>query len=241
MKLPPIGFGCSPFRGATKLDLEPLVRRAIACGYRLFDTAELYGNELAIGRALRDARRDELFVIGKLWRTNYRPEDVRAACEASLRRLQLDAFDLYLLHAPGALTHVAPLEDASVIGWDELQRRAITPPADVPVADTWEAMRELARAGLVRNIGVSNFGVQELVALDANDIAANQIECPPDEAVVQWCRKSSIAIIGYSPLASSDRGRTKPQDVLRSLMQRGIVPLVSSTSEEHMRENIGAV
>ncbi|MDQ3280543.1 MAG: aldo/keto reductase [Acidobacteriota bacterium] len=238
MKLPPIGFGCSPFRGATKVDLEPAVRYAIRCGYRLFDAAELYGNELAIGRALRDAPRKELCIVGKLWRTNYRPEHVRAACEASLRRLQLDAFDLYLLHAPGALTHVAPLDDASLLGWDELQRRAITTPDDVPVSETWAAMRELVQAGLVRNIGVSNFGVQELVTLNADDIAANQIASPVDEAVVQWCHEHDVAVIAYSPLASASLTAASPRDILQSLIARGITPLVSSTNAAHIRENL---
>ncbi|HUJ16265.1 MAG TPA: aldo/keto reductase, partial [Thermoanaerobaculia bacterium] len=113
MKIPAIGFGTSPYRpGKPPLDVEPFVREAVAAGYRLFDVAEGYGNERAVGRALRDVPREELVIIGKVWPTNYRANDLRHACEGSLHRLGLDRFDFYLLHSPGAMRHIAPLEDA---------------------------------------------------------------------------------------------------------------------------------
>jgi len=94
VNVPAIGFGTAPYRdGKAPLDLEPAVRTALAAGFRLFDLAESYGNERAVGRALRGVSRDDLTLIGKVWRTNYRPAHLRAACEASLRRLGIDRFD----------------------------------------------------------------------------------------------------------------------------------------------------
>ena len=82
MNVPPIGFGTSPYRDGTRVDLEEPVRVALDAGYRMFDLAEMYGNERTVGRALRSAGappRPELFIIGKAWRTNYRPEHLRRA------------------------------------------------------------------------------------------------------------------------------------------------------------------
>jgi len=120
MNLPPVGFGTSPYRGGARLDVEEPVRVALAAGYRMFDLAEMYGTERAVGRALRGSGappRRELQLIGKAWKTNFRPEHLRRACADSLHRLGVDAFDLYLLHAPDALRHVAPLEEPEAIGW----------------------------------------------------------------------------------------------------------------------------
>lgn len=267
MNLPPIGFGCSPLRsGGRRVDLEPAVREALITGYRLFDVAELYGNESAVGRAFRSldaAARKELFVVGKLWRTNYRPEHVRPACEASLERIGLDAFDLYLLHAPDAWKHVAPLDDAEQIGWDELERRAL--PRDgsgAPIIDavsakeTWEAMRELVTAGLVRGIGASNFAPEEIMHLGSPLPVANEIGCASWRSTVamrDWCRGRGIALLGHSPLSSPpferellasmarSLGRTPEQLVLRYLIQSGITPLPSSTRQSHIRQNFAAL
>lgn len=265
MSLPPIGFGTSPYRtGEAPLDREESVRSALQAGYRLFDLAEGYGNERAIARAFRslDAPpRRELFLVGKLWRTNFHPERVRKACEASIRRLQIEAFDLYLLHAPGALRFIAPLEDAEEIGWDELVRRAT--PRDqsgemledpIPLVDTWEAMKELVLAGLTARIGVSNFTLEEIDQLGTTEPAANQIACWPfDSALVEAHCRRGITLLGYSPLkrevleapltrsiASAHR-RTPAQVALRWLMNRGLRPLTSSTNPAHIRESLGAL
>jgi diketogulonate reductase-like aldo/keto reductase len=265
MKMPAIGFGCSPFRGEARVDLEPAVREALATGYRLFDVAELYGNETAIGRALHSEAapsRGELFVVGKVWRTNYRPQALRRACEASLRRLGLDAFDLYLLHAPDAWQHAAPLDDADRIGWEELERRAVPRDARgalmtdaVAWSETWEAMQELVRAGLTAGVGVSNFDTRQLAELEpapaANQIAVSPAE--PDRQTIEWCRERGIAVLGHSPLSGAIRGgdaldaicastgRTVPQVILRWLIQRGVTPLPSSTSGAHIRENFASL
>jgi alcohol dehydrogenase (NADP+) len=265
---PPIGFGCSPFRaGGRRVDLEPAVRVAAASGYRLFDVAELYGNERAVGRALRHPPappRGELFLVGKVWRTNLRPEALRAACEGSLGRLGVDAFDLYLVHAPGAWRHVGPLLDAEDAGWEELERRALPRDAegrpatdDVPLAETWGAMRDLVRRGLVGSIGVSNFAPAQIEALGSDAPAANEIACSPygpNDAVVEWCRAREIRLLTHSPLSTeallteplvctlaSRHRRTPAQVVLRWHLQRGLVPLPSSVDPDHIAENLGAL
>lgn len=268
MRLPPIGFGCSPYReGERRLALGVAVRAALAAGYRLFDCAELYGNEREIGEALRapgaPARR-ELVVIGKAWRTSYRPEHLRAACEGSLARLGIEAFDLYLLHAPGAWRHLGPLADPDGIGWEEFRRRAMprhpggAPQTDdVPLAETWGAMEDLRRRGLAAAVGVSNFGPDDLAALSAPLPACDQIEGNPlglDRAAVAWCRKRGVALLGHSPLSAAGlladprvaevaaaAKRTPAQVLLRWGIQTGLVPLPSSTRPEHAVENLGAL
>lgn len=265
MNLPSIGFGTSPYKpGAAPMDVEQPVRVALQAGYRLFDLAEAYGNEVAIGRALRSAgapARNELHLIGKVWRTNFAPERLRRACEDSLHRLGVARFDLYLLHAPEAWRHVAPLEDASQIGWDDLLRRA-TPrdehgsiiSDDVPLAETWEAMRGLAAAGLTDRIGVSNFTPKLVVSLGQHAPAANEVACWPfDPASLEWHSRRDILLLGYSPIkrdfleaeavrqVAATSGRTPAQVILRWLFQTGIRPLTSSSNPDHIRENLGAL
>jgi alcohol dehydrogenase (NADP+) len=267
VRLPPVGFGCSPFRaGGRRVDLEAAVRVALAAGYRLFDVAELYGNERAVGRALRHPGappRRELFLVGKVWRTNFRPAALRAACENSLRRLGTEAFDLYLLHAPGAWRHGGALVDVEEAGWDELERRALPRDAsgrpvtdDVPLAETWAAMRALVERGLTGRIGVSNFEPGGMAKLGDDPPAANQIGSSPyvpNGPTVQWCRARGIRLLAHSPLSADGllaegalrelagrRRRTPAQLVLRWNVQRGLVPLPSSADPAHIAENLQA-
>jgi alcohol dehydrogenase (NADP+) len=265
MNLPLIGFGTSPYRaGKAVIDLDAPIRIALSAGYRMFDLAEMYGNERAVGRALRSAAappRPELVIIGKVWRTNYRPEHLRRACEDSLQRIGIEAFDLYLLHAPGAWQHVAPLDDGSEIGWEEFERRAAPRDErgdavhdDVPLLETWEAMRALRSAGLASRIGVSNFSPDLIATLGDERPDANEIPCWPIEpASLAWHAKESIDVLGYSPLRrdalnspliatiASLHARTPAQVVLRWLIQSGIRPLTSSANPSHIRESLGAL
>jgi len=242
MNLPRIGFGTSPFRGGVPIDVEEPVRTALATGYRLFDTAEAYGNESKVGRAFHGAGsppRNELYIMGKVWPTNFKPEHLRPACEASLRRLGIDAFDLYVLHAHDAQKHIAPLDDTDKIGWDEFFRRGTSTPApEVPLAETWDAMRALVDAGLAGSIGVSNFTPEQIGDLGP---AANQIRCwPHEQSVMDWHAEHGIDVIGYSPLSGYE-DLTSAIVVLRTLIGRGIRPITFSTNPEHIRENFSAV
>jgi alcohol dehydrogenase (NADP+) len=263
--IPRIGFGCSPFRPGGRVDLEAAVRIAVAAGYRLFDCAELYGNERAVGRALRQApARSEIVLAGKAWRTNFRPAALQEACESSLRRLGVEAFDLYLLHAPEAWRHTAPLGDPEEVGWDEFERRAVPrnaqgePDLDaVPLAETWGAMQDLARRGLAARIGVSNFTPAQIEALGPPLPAFNQIACSPYEpngATLSWCQERKIGIMTHSPLSVPGllaepvvaelavRFRCSPaQIVLAWHLREGRVPLPSSTDPGHIAENLKAL
>ncbi len=268
MRLPPLGFGCSPFRaGGRRVELEEAVATALAAGYRLFDTAEAYGNERAVGRALRRPQappRDELFVVGKVWRTNFRPAALARACEESLLRLGLERFDLYLLHAPEAWKHVAPLEEPAEVGWEEFERRALPRDARgeieadaVPLAESWGAMHELARRGLAANVGVSNFEPAQIEELGPEPPAANQIAhspFQPNDGAAAWCRRRGIRLLAHSPLSPAGllseplllelarrRGRSPAQVVLRWNLQRGLVPLPSSADPGHIAENLRAL
>jgi diketogulonate reductase-like aldo/keto reductase len=265
MTLPSIGFGTSPYKpGAAPVDVEQAVRIALQAGYRLFDLAEAYGNEGAVGRVFRGTgapARNELHLVGKVWRTNFGPQRLRRACEDSLRRLGFERFDLYLLHAPEAWRHVAPLDDAATIGWDELLRRG-TPrneigsivTDDVQLVETWDAMRGLVSAGLADRVGVSNFTAQQIESLGPNPPAANEIECwPLDPSVLDWHSQRDITLLGYSPLrpgileaegvrdVASAHRRTPAQVILRWLIQKGVRPLTSSSNREHIHENLGAL
>lgn len=258
MNLPGIGFGCSPFRAGGRVDLEPAVREALRLGYRLLDVAEMYGNERAVGRALRDAEAAPR-IVGKVWRTNYRPEHLLEACQRSLTRLGVEAFDVYLLHAPGAWRHVAPLDDIEEIGWEEFQRRTVPETAgaietdDVPLEETWSAMRELQGRGLARDIGVSNFAPAQIERLHprptVSEIAFSPLEQNLEE--VAFCRRSGIAVLAHSPLARAglrdhptlrrigqSLGRTPAQVALRWTIEHGAIPLPSSTRSEHIAENL---
>jgi len=264
MNLPAMGFGCSPFRaGGRRVDLADAVRAAVAAGYRLFDLAELYGNERAVGEALRSPQgppRRHLFLVGKAWRTSFRPAALRQACEGSLRRLGCDAFDLYLLHAPEAWRHNGPLGEAAELGWDELERRAVPRDArgnpetdDVPLAETWEAMQDLVRRGLAGAAGVSNFTPAQIAELGSLP-EANQIEHSPynpNAGIVDWCGREGVRLMAHSPLSATgllaeprllklvDSLRRSPaQIVLRWNMQRGLAPLPSSADPAHIAENL---
>lgn len=268
MNLPPIGFGCSPFRpGGRWVDLEAAVTTALAVGYRLLDTAELYGNERQVGRALdapTSPPRRDVVVVGKAWRTSFRPDRLRAACEASLLRLGLAEFDLYLLHAPEAWRHVAPLGDVEELGRAELERRALPREADGRIAsddvapsETWGAMVELAERGLATAIGVSNFSPTEIEQLGHPRPSCNEIEHHPlamHADTVAWCRKEGIALLGHSPLSTAGVlelpevtsvarriGRSPAQVLLRWCLQKGLTPLPSSGDERHLRENLEAL
>jgi diketogulonate reductase-like aldo/keto reductase len=265
--LPPVGFGCSPFRAAGRVDLASAVGVAVALGYRLFDLAELYGNERAVGEALGSPRapaRRELFLVGKVWRTNFRPAALREACESSLRRLGCDAFDLYLLHAPEAWRHRGPLSEPAEVGWEEHERRALPRDAqgnpetdDVPLAETWGAMLDLVGRGLAGGAGVSNFSPAQIAELGPPLPAANQIEHSPyrpNAALVDGCVRQGIRLMAHSPLSAAgllsdpllaalaaSHRRSPAQIVLRWNLERGLVPLPSSTDPRHIAENLRAL
>jgi len=220
------------------------VRSAIELGYRLIDTAEMYGEggaETVVGRALDEAiragdvRREDMFIVSKVYPHNASRRGTAAACERSLRRLALDHLDLYLLHWRG----------------------------EHPLADTVEALESLAAAGRIRRWGVSNFDLddmRELGALSAGSrCASNQVyyslsERGPEFSLLPWMRERSMPLMAYSPidqgsLAGDDtlaaigeaRGLTAAQLALAWVVSRpGVVAIPKASSARHLQDNLAA-
>lgn len=192
-----------------------VVQEAARIGYRHLDCASDYGNELHVGQGIRAlqeegvCRREDLWITSKLWNTNHAPEHVRPAAERSLADLGVDYLDLYLIHFPIALRYVPP-SDRYPAGWiyDPGAAEPRMELARVPISDTWGAMEELVRAGLVRNIGVCNFGVSLLRDLSnyaAIQPAMLQVEMHPrlaQDKLLRYCREADIAVTAFSPLGS---------------------------------------
>jgi D-xylose reductase len=210
-RLPVIGLGTWKIG---KDRAAQVVIEAAGLGYRHFDCACDYGNEREVGAGLRTAmqqglRRDELWITSKLWNTYHAAEHVRPACERSLRDLGLDYLDLYLIHFPIAQRFV-PFATRYPPEWvfDPAAAHPRIEPAAVPISETWRAMEALVQAGLVRNIGVCNFGVsllRDLLSYSQIRPAVLQVELHPyltQEKLLRFCREHRIAVTGFSPLGA---------------------------------------
>lgn len=228
--IPKLGFGTWELTGAECYDA---VRHALELGYRHIDTAQAYGNESEVGRAIADSGvdRDDLWVTTKIWRTNLRPDDVRRSTERSLQELRLDQVDLLLIHWPS----------------DE-----------VPLEQTLAAMDDLREAGRARAIGVSNFTptlVEE--ALGLAPILCDQVEYHPylDQTELrELCVQNDLMLTAYSPLAKGRvpgdetleeigdaHGKSAAQVVLRWLLQQdNVVAIPRSSSADHREANLDA-
>ena len=229
VKMPILGFGV--FQVPDPAQCEAAVSQALEVGYRLIDTARSYGNEKAVGDALRRSEipREELFVTTKLWVQDTGYEKTLASFQKSLDRLQLDALDLYLIHQPYGDVH-----------------------------GSWRAMEELYRKGRVRAIGVSNFAPDRLAdMIGFNEIvpAVNQVEthpfCQQVEAAA-FMKEVGVQIQSWGPFAEGKNdlftnavlagigkthGKSVAQVVLRWLLQRGVVAIPKSVRKERMEEN----
>lgn len=211
-RFPTLGLGTWKIPG----DVAPgLVEEAVRIGYRHFDCACDYGNEQEVGAGLRSALanglcvRDDLWVTSKLWNTFHEAKHVRPACERSLHDLGLDELDLYLVHFPIALAYV-PFEERYPPGWlhDPEAEDPSMKLVNVPYAETWEAMEDLQRAGLVKRIGVSNLPIallREVLSYCAIRPAVHQIELHPyltQQRMLRYCEMESIAVTAFSPLGA---------------------------------------
>lgn len=181
------------------------VIEAIKCGYRHFDCAYIYGNEKEIGQALQFAfanglvKREELFITSKLWNSDHSPERVLPAIKKSLKDLQLEYLDLYLIHWPIAFK---PGHEQA-FSKDDLASQE-----ESPVEKTWEAMVQLREMGLTRHIGVSNFNIPKINKLIINTGVypeVNQVEMHlyfQQKKLLKFCQANNILVTAYSPLGS---------------------------------------
>jgi D-xylose reductase len=204
--------------GLWKIDRKDAAQRvvdAVGIGYRHLDGACDYGNERevgeGIGRVLQGGMvaREELWVTSKLWNTYHRPEHVREAIERTLRDLQLDSLDLYLIHFPISLRYVDP-QTRYPPGWihDPEAAEPRMEPDGVPIAETWGEMERLVESGLTRYIGVSNFGVsliRDLLSQANIRPAVLQVESHPylvQPKLLRFCQQEQIAMTAFSPLGA---------------------------------------
>ncbi len=192
-----------------------LICEAVETGYRHLDCACDYGNESAVGagleRVFREGlcRREDLWITSKLWNTYHDPRHVRLACERSLQDLKLEILDLYLMHFPIALEFV-PFELRYPPGWfyDPAAPEPKMKPAPVPIAETWGAMEELVSLGLVKRIGVCNFGtslLRDLLSRARIRPSVLQVELHPfltQQKLLRFCREEGIGVTGFSPLGA---------------------------------------
>ncbi len=229
VEMPILGFGVYQINDAELC--ERCVYDAIETGYRLIDTAASYGNEEAVGKAIKRSGvlREELFITTKLWVQDAGYENTKKAFERSLKKLQLDYIDLYLIHQPFGDVHCS-----------------------------WRAMEELYHEGLIRAIGVSNFQTDRLMDLIIHHEvvpAVNQIEIHPfyqQTESIEFAKKYNVQPEAWAPFAegrnnifqnevlmslAQKHGRSVAQIILRWLVQRGIVAIPKSVHKERIVEN----
>ena len=233
VEIPILGFGV--FQIADLAECERSVVDAIQTGYNHIDTAASYMNEEAVGRGIKQSGvpREKLFITTKLWIQSNGYEGTLKAFERSLKRLQLDYIDLYLIHQPFGDVH-----------------------------GEWRAMEELYQQGKARAIGVSNFQpdrIMDLMIHNKITPAVNQIEVNPFQQQINtqtFLQENSIQVEAWAPFAegknnifqnetllsiAAKHNKSVAQVILRWLVQRGIIALAKSTRKERMMENINVL
>ncbi|NDZ17399.1 2,5-didehydrogluconate reductase DkgB [Variovorax sp. WS11] len=232
--IPRFGLGTFRLQGQTVIDS---VENGLTLGYRLVDTAQIYGNEAEVGQAIAVSAtpRDEIFITTKIWTENHARDKLIPSLKESLRKLRTDRVDLALIHWP-------------------------SPGNAVPVDEFMGALAEAKAQGLTRQIGVSNFTValmkDAIAAVGAEAIATNQVELHPylqNRKVAGFARSQGIAITSYMTLAygkvladpviveiAATRKATPAQVVLAWAMQLGYAVIPSSTKRANLASNLEA-
>jgi len=229
VEMPILGFGVYQVTDAK--ECETSVLDAINAGYRLIDTAAAYGNEQAVGKAIKKSgvAREELFITTKLWVADVSYEKAKVAFEKSLKNLELDYLDLYLIHQPYGDVHGA-----------------------------WRAMEELYKQGKIRAIGISNFQpdrVMDMIVFNEVVPVVNQIETHPFNQHIETQKfliENKVQIESWGPFAEGRNdifknellatigekyNKTIAQVILRWLTQRGVVVIPKSVHKERIVEN----
>ncbi|KAK4589595.1 hypothetical protein RGQ29_020246 [Quercus rubra] len=261
VSMPVMGFGTAADNndGAT---LISAVLESIKLGYRHFDTASAYGTEQALGEAIAEAlrlglipSRDDLFITSKLWPTEAHAHLVLPSIQKSLRTLQLEYLDLYLIHwpisvTPGQICMGRPFDKQDLMPMD--------------FKSVWAAMEECQRLGLTKSIGVSNFSckkLENLLSFATIPPSVNQVEMNPvwqQKKLTEFCKANGIIVTAFSPLGAKGvswgtndvmdnemlkeiaktRGKTVAQVCLRWVYEQGAALIVKSYNKERLKENL---
>lgn len=235
VKIPCVAYGT--YKAADEKSAE-IIRTAIEAGYRYFDTAAFYHTEEYLAEAIKESGipKEEFFIASKLWKDDMGYEETKKAFAETLRNLQTDYVDLYLIHWP------LPAPDYK--DWKTLD------------LDCWRAMEELYEEGKIKAIGLSNFlphHIENILEHCKIKPAVNQLEIHPgysQEAVVRYCEEHDIRVQAWSPIGRqrvlkeelvvelAEKYHVSPAQIcLRYSVQRGIIPLPKSSSMERMIQN----
>ncbi|CAL5027223.1 unnamed protein product [Urochloa decumbens] len=257
--MPAVGMGTAAFPHVPET-AKAAVLAAIEVGYRHFDTAYMYGTEKPLGEAVAEAvrrglvaSREEVFVTSKLWCTQNHPDLVLPSLRETLKNLQMEYVDLYLIHWPVAVKPGPPSLP---------NKKEDAVPFDIE--GVWRAMEECQRLGLAKAIGVSNFTTKhldKLLAVAKIPPAVNQVELNPvwqQRTLRAYCAEKGIHVAAYSPLGGQNwdgtgnavlesevlagiakaRGKTVAQVALRWIYEQGVTPIVKSYNKERLKQNL---
>ncbi len=257
------GSGAIPALGFGTLIPDPIATKnatkaALEAGFRALDTAERYRTEKEVGEAIKEVvkagkiKRENIFVATKLWNTNHRPERVKPAFEASLKKLRLDYVDLYLIHTPFAFQPGDEQDPRDANG------NVIYDPG-VKLLDTWGALEKLVAEGKCKAIGLSDIGLEKVKEIcEAATIkpAVVHVESHPflpEWELLDYCRKNGIVLQAFAPLGHNSEpnlladpvitavasrvGKTPAQVVLAWAIQRGTALLTTSKTPSRIKEN----
>ncbi|WP_294395811.1 aldo/keto reductase [uncultured Clostridium sp.] len=227
VKIPSIGFGT--YKSGNDEDTAEIIKYALKAGYRHIDTASFYGNEIGIGNGIKESniKREEIFLVTKLWNNDHGYEETIKAFNKSLENLQVEYIDLYLIHWPNKLN-----------------------------AETWRAFEYLYKTEKVKAIGVCNFKIGHLEELKKTaEIMpmVNQVEVHPQNTkndMLDYCNKNSIQLVAWSPIMrgqifsnellislAEKYKKTITQIILKWHIQRGVIPIPKSSNETRIKEN----